>query len=95
MTPIRARFQPGAGAPSVSTIGLLASNVLEAQEEERTRIAEEIHDGPAQGLANASFQVEVIDRTLRDDPVAAATEVDALRTLLARELDRLRGFVNQ
>ncbi len=88
-------IQPEADALSGSTIELLASNVLEAQEEERTRIAEEIHDGPAQGLANASFQVEVIDRTLRDDPVAAATEVDTLRTLLARELDRLRGFVNQ
>ena len=52
---------------STSTIGLLARNVLEAQEAELTHIAEELHNGPAQALANASFQVEVIDRTLRDD----------------------------
>lgn len=80
---------------SGSTIELLARNVLEAQEEERTRIAEELHDGPAQALANASFQVEIIDRTLRDDSRAAAVELDALRALLHRELDRLRGFIHQ
>jgi signal transduction histidine kinase len=80
---------------SGSTIELLARNVLEAQEEERTRIAEELHDGPAQALANAAFQVEVIDRTLRDDASAAALELAALRSLLDRELDRLRGFIHQ
>lgn len=80
---------------SGATIEFMARDVLEAQEEERTRIAEELHDGPAQALANASFQVEIIDRTLRDDAGAAATEVDALRAMLDRELDRLRGFIHQ
>jgi signal transduction histidine kinase len=77
------------------TVELMARDVLEAQEEERTRIAEELHDGPAQALANAYFQVEIIDRTLRDDAGAAAAELDALRALLDRELDRLRGFIHQ
>jgi len=66
----------------------LARQVLEAQEAERTRIAEELHDGPAQALANAAFQVEIIDRSLRDDPVAATVELQVLRRLMDRELDR-------
>jgi len=86
---------PDTDGLSGATIELMARDVLEAQEEERTRIAEELHDGPAQALANASFQVEIIDRTLRDDAGAAATEVDALRAMLDRELDRLRGFIHQ
>jgi len=80
---------------SGAAVELMSQDVLEAQEEERTRIAEELHDGPAQALANVSFQVEIIDRTLRDDAGAAATEVDALRAMLDRELHRLRGFIHQ
>ena len=42
--------------------------ILEAQEAERAQVAEELHDGPAQALSNAAFQVEIIDRALRSDP---------------------------
>ena len=34
--------------------------IVEAQEAERNRLAREIHDGPAQALSNAIFQVEVV-----------------------------------
>jgi two-component system sensor histidine kinase DegS len=73
----------------------LALQLLEAQEEERARVAEELHDGPAQALANISFQVEIVDRTLRADPAAVGRELDELRRLLHRESDRLRGFIHQ
>ena len=42
-----------------------AMQILEAQERERAQVAEELHDGPAQALSNASFQVEIIDRAMR------------------------------
>ncbi len=84
------------GAPlDGSILQLVARNVLEAQEAERTRIAEELHDGPAQALANASFQVEVIENSLRRDPVGATAELQSLRLLLDREMERLRGFIHQ
>ena len=38
--------------------------VIAAQEAERQRLAEEVHDGPAQVLTNAIFQVEYLDRVL-------------------------------
>ena len=78
-----------------SIVQLIARHVLEAQEAERTRIAEELHDGPAQALANATFQVEVIERTLARDPPSAPAELQSLRSLLDREMDRLRGFIHQ
>ena len=72
-----------------------AMSLLAAQEQERSRLAEELHDGPAQALANAIFQTEILDRAVRDDPAAARTEIAALRRMLERELDTLRGYINQ
>ena len=40
--------------------------IVQAQEAERQRMAGDIHDGPAQVLANAIFQVEYLDRMLGD-----------------------------
>ena len=46
----------------------MAMALLAAQEQERSRLAEELHDGPAQALANAIFQTEIVERAIRDDP---------------------------
>jgi len=73
----------------------MAMALLAAHEQERSRLAEELHDGPAQALANAIFQTEIVDRAVRDDPAAARTEIQALRQMLERELDTLRGYINQ
>lgn len=73
----------------------MAMALLAAHEQERSRLAEELHDGPAQALANAIFQTEIVDRALRDDPAGARTEILALRQMLERELDTLRGYINQ
>jgi two-component system sensor histidine kinase DegS len=69
--------------------------LLGAHELERSRLAEELHDGPAQAFANAIFQTQLVERALREEPDAAAVELVALRTLLERELDTLRGYINQ
>ena len=73
----------------------MAMALLSAHEQERSRLAEELHDGTAQGLANAIFQTEITDRALRDDPAHALEELHALRRMLERELDTLRGYINQ
>jgi len=82
-----------ANAPE--TDSRMAMALLAAHEQERSRLAEELHDGPAQALANAIFQTDIVDRTVRDDPAAAVAEIQALRQLLERELDTLRGYINQ
>ncbi|MHA6165741.1 two-component sensor histidine kinase DegS [Bacillus mojavensis] len=40
--------------------------IIEAQEEERKRVSREIHDGPAQMLANVMMRSELIERIFRD-----------------------------
>jgi len=88
--------EPDAALPGDGAVtGLLRSVRAEAQEAERTRLAQEIHDGPAQALSNAIFGVELVERRLRDDPAAAAAELHRLRERLQRELDKLKQQVEE
>jgi two-component system sensor histidine kinase DegS len=73
----------------------LAMALLAAHEQERSRLAEELHDGPAQAFANAIFQIQLLERALREEPQTAAAELATLRQILERELDTLRGYINQ
>jgi signal transduction histidine kinase len=73
----------------------LKMRIMEAQEAERSRLGQEIHDGPAQALANAIFQIEYIERVLDADPAQAHQELGLLRELMRRELGDIRAFITQ
>ena len=81
------------GGPT--TAGDVQMRIVEAQEAERSRLAQEIHDGPAQALSNAIFQVEYIEQVIDSDPMLARTELRFLRELLRRELGDVRTFISQ
>jgi signal transduction histidine kinase len=80
-----------ADAPSAD----LQLRIVEAQEAERSRLAQEVHDGPAQALTNAIFQVEYIERVIDTDVPLAQTELRLLRQLLRRDLGDVRTFISQ
>ena len=88
---------PQAGEPSIGdseeTPAAMRLRVIDAQEGERQRLAEEVHDGPAQVLTNAIFQVEYLDRVLESSPKAAHEELEFLRRMLRDGLDEVRGFI--
>jgi two-component system sensor histidine kinase DegS len=69
--------------------------IVQAQEAERARLAREVHDGPAQAISNAIFQVEYIEQIIGDDARLARTELHFLGELLRRELGDVRGFISQ
>jgi two-component system sensor histidine kinase DegS len=69
--------------------------IVEAQEAERSRLAREIHDGPAQALSNAIFQVEIVQRLLDRDEALARAELKQLREVLTRELSGVRAYLSQ
>ncbi|MFC6334913.1 sensor histidine kinase [Paenibacillus septentrionalis] len=62
---------------------LLGLKIILAQEEERKRIAREIHDGPAQTLANLALRTEIAER------MAAKQDYDLIQV----ELSDLKGQV--
>jgi two-component system sensor histidine kinase DegS len=83
------------GSPVVEAPTDVQMRILEAQESERQRLAQDVHDGPAQALSNAIFQVEFIERQLDRDPAGARSEIRYLRDLLRRELGDVRAFITQ
>lgn len=86
----------GADEPTLASDHSPASvslRIVQAQEAERQRLAEEVHDGPAQVLTNAIFEVEYLDRVLAGSSKEARTEVEFLRTMLREGLDEVRNFI--
>ena len=78
-----------------ATAADLNMRIMEAQEAERSRLGQEIHDGPAQALSNAIFQVDYIERVMDTDLTLAYAEIGLLRELLRRELGDVRAFITQ
>ncbi|KPV42764.1 histidine kinase [Alicyclobacillus ferrooxydans] len=48
-------------------------------EEERRRIARDLHDGPAQAITNVSMRLDIIRRLLQTQPALVEEEVDRLQ----------------
>jgi two-component system sensor histidine kinase DegS len=82
---------PNAGVSDLD----VAMRIVEAQEAERTRIAREIHDGPAQAFSNAIFQADYIERVIETDQAAAIKEIHRLREDLRRDLAGIRDLIYQ
>jgi two-component system, NarL family, sensor histidine kinase DegS len=72
-----------------------AATIIEALDAERARIGREIHDGPAQALANAVFLVDDIERHVESDPREAVDALRKLRSLLRREIASIREFISE
>ena len=64
-----------------------------AREQERRRLAREIHDGPAQVLANAIFGVEIAEQMSRRSPENVAEELKGLQLLLRDGVAEVRRFM--
>ncbi len=82
-------------AAPVASATELNMRIVEAQESERLRLVREVHDGPAQALANAIFQIDYVGRVMAEDPAAAQGEVELVGERLRRELGDIRGFISQ
>lgn len=63
--------------------------ILEGQEEERNRIAMDIHDGIGQMLTSLKYQIESIDLKAGDKARQKITEVDQLIKEVIREVRRV------
>lgn len=64
-----------------------------AREEERRRLAREIHDGPAQVLSNAIFAVHTAEQIAKRAPNQVAEELTQLRELLKDGVAEIRRFM--
>jgi two-component system sensor histidine kinase DegS len=66
---------------------------IEAQEEERMRLAREVHDGPAQVLANTIFGLQVCEQIAKRSPAELGAELERLRAAMREGLIEVRRFM--
>ncbi|HLS66041.1 MAG TPA: sensor histidine kinase [Pseudogracilibacillus sp.] len=68
--------------------------IIEAQEVERKRISRDIHDGPAQMLANILIRSEIIDLSFRDGDIDnALKEMKSIRENIRSSLKEVRRII--
>lgn len=72
---------------------IFGSKIIQAQEEERRRVSREIHDGPAQAMANIVFRAEVCERLVDVDMVRAKKELVDLREQVRSCLKETRKII--
>lgn len=79
------------GANEKQEFGL---RIIEAQEEERKRLSREIHDGPAQMLANVIMRSDLIERIYRERGVEEAIgEMRDLKKMVRSALYEVRRII--
>ncbi|HAE92669.1 sensor histidine kinase [Tissierella praeacuta] len=67
--------------------------IIEAQEEERSRLARDIHDGPAQSLANVIVKAELCEKLLDIDKDRAKNEIHSLKEVIRWTLKDVRKII--
>jgi two-component system, NarL family, sensor histidine kinase DegS len=91
------QFSALSGAPSGgkmrSSDHQAVIQAIEAQEQERQRLALQMHDGPAQSLTNLILQAEIVQRLFEINPERARAELSNLKTSANVTFQRVRDFI--
>ncbi|MCU0498112.1 MAG: sensor histidine kinase [Anaerolineae bacterium] len=88
MIDLRGGDMESGGGTSVSII-----RIVQAQEDERQRLARQMHDGPAQSLTNFILQAEICQRLFDRNPERAAEELTNLKTAASVTFQKVRDFI--
>ena len=79
----------GSGAPGMNQPAM----VMRGEEELRKEIVRQIHDGPAQSIANIGMQTEIVERLVEKQDPRAAEEVESLRQMVQAALAATKDFI--
>jgi two-component system sensor histidine kinase DegS len=83
--------ETGGGANLDQSTGII--KIIDAQENERQHLANQLHDGPAQSLTNLILQAEICERLFDTNPVRARTELSELKEAVTATFQKVREFI--
>lgn len=91
----RGQFAPQGEASNELDVWKLVARIatIKAQEEERSRLAREVHDGPAQVMANAILGLELCEQIARRAPEQLIDEIARLKGMAREGLVEVRRFI--
>ncbi len=72
---------------------LQSEYIIYGQEEERLRLARDIHDGPAQSIAGISFKAEFCKKLIDQDPIRCKQELNLLTEMVRDTLGDVRNII--
>jgi len=72
---------------------LIGLRIIRAQEEERQRVAREIHDGPAQSMSNVVLKAEICEKLIDVDVEKSKTELQNLKKIVRESLQDIRKII--
>lgn len=78
---------------NTETKRLIAIRIIKAQENERRRIAREIHDGPAQAMSNVVLKAEICEKMAEVDMLKAIVELRSLKETVRDCLKDVRRII--
>ena len=71
----------------------VGAQIIKAQEEERLRVSRELHDGPAQEIANLIMEASVVERLVDIDPDEAKLNLQEMRRHMRSCMSGIRQIV--
>jgi signal transduction histidine kinase len=71
----------------------LLKRLIEAQEQERKRLARELHDDLGQGLSTVALNVELVQNTMQTDPEATRRHLGRIHDLVADATERMYDLI--
>lgn len=80
-------MQPSAGDQ------VMWAQIIMGQEAERARLAREIHDGPAQVLANTVMRLQFVEQMQKHKPEEVKGELGRIRSTLQESMKEVRRFI--
>lgn len=73
--------------------GVLLNRLITAQEDERKRVARELHDDLGQSLAGLALQVEATEHSIVSDPDRALDQLKQIRKLINETVNRMYDLI--
>lgn len=73
--------------------GELLKHLITAQEDERKRVARELHDDLGQSLSALALQTEAVEQLINQDPESAIKQLNLTRELITDTTDRMYELI--